>query len=183
MAYVTLANVRQHGGYKSTELGHDDEIDELIPRAESAIESYTNNVFNLGGTTTRYFDALEDVEGQKLYFDEWLASTTSLVITNGDGNTVASSEYVTLPRNGTPIYGLQLKSSSTVAWDYTTSPENAISIVGYWGFSENPPEDIKLACIQLVLHWLRLEDQSEDKVIPSDICMMLKPYTQRVGWL
>jgi hypothetical protein len=184
MAYVTKAEVLQHGGMDSNDaLGA--EISSLIARAESAIESDTGNVFELTSTSTRKFDAIANVDGSILYFDEWLANTTSLVITNGDADetVIASTKYVTLPRNSTPIYGIQLKTDTTDVWEYSTSPEDAISVVGNWGYSENPSSDVKLACIMLILHWLRQEDQSDDKDFPSDVCKLLKHYTRAVAWL
>lgn len=184
MAYVTLAQIRQHGNYDADETGRDVELSALIPRATAAIEAYTNNIFEITSTSTRYFDApIDGKDYRTLYFDEWLSDTTSLEVTNGDGSTVSSSDFVTLPRNHTPIYGLELKTSATVAWDYTTSPEDAISVVGYWGYSQSPPDDVVLACILLVLHWIRMEDQAEDKTMPEDVCMLLKPFRQAVAWL
>jgi len=189
MAYVTLAQIRQHGDYDPGDTGQDAEISALIPRAQSAIESYTNNVFEISAVSTRVFDAptartaSTDDEYDKLYFDNWLASTTDLVITNGDATTVTGTDYVTLPRNHTPIYGIELKSDSDVSWEYDTSPESAISIEGYWGYSITPPSDVVLACMQLVLHWLRVESQAVSKDMPDDVCMLLKPFKRKVQWL
>ena len=183
MAYVTLAEVRQHGEYSPKEIHKDAEISALIPRAEQAIETYTNQVFEVESTSARTFDPIEDTDGYILYFDEWLSDTSSLVVTNGDATVIASSKFVTIPRNRSPHYGIQLKTDSDVIWEYTDTPEDAISIVGYWGYSQTPPDDVKLACIQLILHWLRMEDQSLTNDMPESVCMLLKPYKQKVGWL
>jgi hypothetical protein len=177
MAYVTLNDIRQHGGYSADETSRDAEISALIPRAQSAIERHTNNVFEVDSTSERTFDY---VSGRELLFDEWMAVTTDLVITNGDGDVVASSNYVTMPLNNAPFYGVKLKTGSDVVWEYEDSPEGAISVVGYWGYSQTPPEDVKMACIQLILHWLRLEDQAEAAMMPDDIQMLLKPYKKLV---
>jgi len=182
MAYVTLADIRQHGGYDSDDTVQNAEISALIPRAQAAIEAYTHNIFEIGAVSTRTFDYGTDTDGYCLLFDEWLATITSLTVTNGDGDTVASSKYVTLPRNRTPIYGLELKLDSTVVWTYSSAPQAAISLEGYWGYSTSPPENVQLACIQLVLHWLRMEDQAEDKVLPDDVCLLLAPYKKVMAW-
>ena len=183
MAYVTLAEVRSYGGYDAMDTSQDAELSALIPRAQAVIEQYTGNVFEVSSTSTRQFDAIANVDGYRLLFDGWLANTSSLVVTNGDGQTVASSQYVTLPRNDIPIYGLQLKSDATVVWEYTDAPENAISVVGNWGYSVTPPEDVKLACLRLVLYWIKLEGKAAERTIPSDVIRTLKPYKQTVMWV
>jgi hypothetical protein len=81
---------------------------------------------------TRYFDAIENVRGYTLMFDaDLLAATT---ITNGDATTVSASSYVTEPRNDTPYYGLKLKASAGLSWTWQTDHENALSVLGVWGY-------------------------------------------------
>lgn len=181
MAYVTLSEVKQQGGYDASDTYHDGLIAALIPRAQNTIETITNNVFEVSGVTTRRFDYLLQTDGYKLYFDEYLATTDSLVVTNGTGDVVASSNYVTMPRNHNPIYGLQLKTDTDVVWDYDDSPEAAIQVTGYWGYSQSPPDAIKQVAIQLVLHWVRQNDQDTPQAIPEDIAMSLKPYSRLMG--
>lgn len=81
---------------------------------------------------TRYYDALRDTERMTLLLDDDLLAVTTL--TNGDGNTVASNDYVFEPRNAYPRYALTLKTSSGIYWTYDTDPENAISLAGVWGY-------------------------------------------------
>jgi hypothetical protein len=181
MAYVTLAEVKQQGGYDAGDTYHDGLITALIPRAQNTIETITNNVFEVDSVTTRRFDYMLQTDGYKLYFDEYLASTTSLVVTNGTGDVVASSNYVTMPRNHAPFYGLQLKTDTDVIWDYDDSPEEAIQIAGYWGYSLTPPDAIKQVAIELVLHWVRQNDQDTPEPMPETIMMALKPYTRITG--
>lgn len=173
MAYVTLDDVREYAGYIAGDTADDAVIQSLIPRAERAIEKHTGNVFEVEAVSTRVFDW---TDSYMLYFDQYLASTSDLVVTNGDGNTVASSNFITLPRNYRPIYGLELKLETDVVWEYTNSPQGAISIEGYWGYAQSPPDDIKLACIQLIVHWVRMQDQHDAKMMPDDIKLLLKPY-------
>jgi len=181
MAYVTLAEVKQQGGYDASDTFHDGLITSLIPRAQNTIETITNNVFEVSNTSERKFDYMLQTDGFKLYFDEYLATTDSLVVTNGTGDVIASSNYVTMPRNHAPFYGLQLKTDTDVVWDYEDSPEDAISIVGYWGYSTTPPDAIKQVAIQLILHWVRQNDQDTPEPMPADVNMMLKPYIRLSG--
>ena len=86
-----------------------------------------------------------------------------------------------MPRNHAPYYGLQLKTDTDVVWDYDDSPEAAIQVAGYWGYSQSPPDAIKQVAIQLVLHWVRQNDQDTPQAIPEDIAMSLKPYSRLMG--
>jgi hypothetical protein len=81
---------------------------------------------------TYYFDAIQNVRDYTLFVNPFdlLAITT---LTNGDTNTIASTNYVFEPRNNTPRYAITLKTSSGKSWQYNSDPENAISILGIWG--------------------------------------------------
>lgn len=177
MAYATASEVYERGNFETVEQD-DTKIDNLITAAEKFIDSYTHNTFEVSSDTTRKFDAVEDVDGQTLFFHgkyglDWLASITT--VTNGDGTVISSGSYVTEPRHSGPYYGITLKSS--VAWTYNTADSiDAISIEGKWGYSETVPAVVSEACILLVLHWYRMGDQAEEKMIPDDICQLLMPY-------
>ena len=84
-----------------------------------------------------------------MIFDEDLLSITTF--TNGDGTTIASTEYVFMPLNDNPKYGLKLLPSSTVTWECTTAndEEKALTILGSWGYSATAPAEIKLVCLAL----------------------------------
>jgi len=189
MAYTTAANVKTY--LKITGSGDDTLIGDLITRAQKAIESYCGRVFEAASDTTRYFDAVEDVAGRRLWLDKDLCAITS--VTNGDGDTVSSADYVTQPRNDTPYYALTLVTSSTVSWTYTDDPEDAIAIVGKWAYSTTAPADIVHATIRLASYYYRQKDaqvfgvtsnpeQGQLQIpegIPRDIRAMLWPYKLR----
>lgn len=81
---------------------------------------------------TRRYDPTRDCRGNRLVLDrDYLAFTT---ITNGDGNVVTSTQYVTEPRNNSPYWAIQLLGSTGLTWQYQTDPENAISILGVTGY-------------------------------------------------
>ena len=179
MAYVTLAEVRTHAGFDADDTTDDGRLAALIPQAQSAIDAWTRTTFEIASDTTKYFDAIDDVEGLTLYLVgahvfEQLADITT--ITNGDATVVTSGQYVTSPRNSAPYHAITLKSSANIEWTYTDDSENAIAIAGKWGYSTTPPETVKLACIMLVLHWYRQDDQSEEIDMPYDIKKLLMPY-------
>lgn len=169
----------------------------VIMQAQSIIETVCKRRFEASSDTTRYFDAEVDVvEGQGyggrrvLKLDDDLYSVTS--ITNGDGTTVTAGQYVFNPRNFRPYYEIELKASSTIAWTYSTTPENAIAVTGRWAYSLTPPDDIKWATVRLAAWLYRQRDTSSGDIdrpmlsnsgivlmpssLPSDVSKLLERY-------
>lgn len=118
--------------------------------------------FEVTADSTRRFDAIRDVDQtwRRLWLDDDLCQITS--ITNGDGVTVSTSDYVTDPRNETPYYALTIKLSSSVVWTYSNAPENAIAIVGRWGYSTAAPADIAQAVLELAAFEYRRRSTSSN---------------------
>ncbi len=192
MAYCTSTDVRQYLGISST--GDDTLITALIARATAQIEMHTHRDFE-SATGTRRFVVGVDTEGDTLYFDEDIVSITT-VTTDADAaspTTISSTEYVTLPRNRTPYYGIKILASADKSWDYTDDPEMGITVAGKWGYSTAPPADIKNAAIRLSAFLYRLKDAQVFDVqaipeagvitvpqgIPKDVQLILEPYVKR----
>jgi hypothetical protein len=127
---------------KSTATGDNDLITELISRAQAWFELESQRVLD-SATGTRYFDAIEDVFGLELILDRDLASITT--VTNGDDVEVTTGEYTTQPRNDPPYYSIKLLASSGKAWDYTTDPENSITVAGDWSSYATSSKEYKAA--------------------------------------
>lgn len=149
MSYASLASLRRYLGIPATETGGDTLLTGCLVRATAAIDGHTRRTFAAAADSTRSFDSRADVEGSVLWLDEDLCAVTS--ITNGDGTTVASTKYVTEPRNRTPWYALRLLASSGVVWEPQADgdTENAIVIVGRWAYSTTPPAAVEQACLEL----------------------------------
>jgi len=129
---------------------------------------YTNRVFEAGTAVgssdsyvTRYFDAFLDVDDSTLWLDKECCEIGS--ITNGDSNSIASSDYVTEPRNDTPFYAIKLLTSSSINWTYSVDPENAIQVAGIWAYSKTVPDDIKHICLRLT-KWLEDQRKTEGEL-------------------
>lgn len=209
MAYCTLSDVRAYLKFDASETGDDAIISGLIPHAKAIIDTYCRTTFEASSDSVRYFDApyfltIESVlfprlsnsvgeEARTLNFDTWCSQITSVV--NGDGVTIPSTEYVKNPRNATPFYGIALKQSSNYAWDYTTSPENAIAITGRWAYSITVPDTIHESAIELTAHLYtqRLTIGTESGIgddgvtltprgIPATVLAYLTPYRSIVSW-
>ena len=190
MAYTTAALVKTYLSISGS--GDDTLIGDIVTRSQKIIDAYCRRTFEASGDTTRYFDPTIDVVGRTLLLDADLCAITTL--TNGDGNVVSSGNYVKEPRNSTPYRALTLKSSATISWTYSTTPENSISILGKWAYSTAAPDDIVHATIRLASYLYRQKDNVRDVggdiiidagivravTLPTDVQALLAPYRRLV---
>ncbi len=191
--YASEDDLKTYLGIASTETDDDELLLQLILASQGMIERRTGRVFEAESNTSRTFDAIDDVDGDTLWFDEDLYSVNS--VTNGDGTTVTSAQYVTEPRNRTPYYAIKIRSDASIAWTYSDYPENAITISGKWAYSARPPAEIRQACIRLSSYLFHQKDNALDldrtfvaggvtvlpAAIPRDIDIMLHPYIKSYG--
>lgn len=156
MSYISVEEAKEYiGGISGG--GDDALLKVLIDSAQAYIEMETGRVFEHGTAANKSFDAVRDVDGATLYFDDMdLCSITT--VTNGDGVVVASDEYVTEPRRRTPYYAITLLPSSDKSWTYDEDPQNAIVISGKWAYSVTAPAAIKQACLDIVKTLYRSRD-------------------------
>lgn len=199
MAYTTRALIKSRLGIGETTT-HDTLIDNWILRASSLVDAETGRSFE-ATTATKYFTPLKQTFGGHLSEDgrtlllaphDLLTITT---LTNGDSAVISSSEYVLLPPNIAPYYGIRLKLTSTINWTYTTNPENAISIAGTWGYAATAPNGVIEAVEQAIVYWYKTFQaggnsgqamQSSDGVyltaprLPRDVDQLLCPYRKRL---
>lgn len=191
MAYAAASDVKTYLGISGS--GDDDLITALIARAQRAIDSRTGRSFEVSVDTTRRFTVGKDTVGEKLLFDADICAITTVKTDADDGSggtTVPATAYVTLPRNKTPYYGIQLLTSKNYDWTYTSDPEAGISVEGKWAYSTSPPADIVQACIRWAAYMYRQKDaQVFDTIaipdagviqipagIPADVEKLLSPY-------
>jgi len=159
MAYTSAALLKAYLGKDSA----DDDVllGNLIARAQKAIDNYTGRIFAASADTTRKFTVGRDTKGRVLYFDEDICSITTVVNNADDGSggtTITSSYYVTYPRNRTPYHAIELLYSSSYFWEYTSDPENGITVTGKWAYATTAPYDIAHACIRLAAYFYRQKD-------------------------
>jgi hypothetical protein len=189
MSYCTVDDVKTYLDIDET----DDDVllASCIERAQAVIDRHTSRTFEATVDATKYLDAAEDVDGRTLHVGAAgdLCAITS--VTNGDGSVLASTDYVTQPRNQTPYYAIRLLASSGHTWTYVTDPENAIKVVGKWAYSASAPPDIEQACLRLAVVFYRQKDTTAEidrpllagdgtivmpQTIPPDVRSLLKPY-------
>ncbi len=152
MAYATVAELKTYLGISGS--GDDALLSDLLDRATAFIESYTGKSFT-ASTETRYFDySYIDDDDRLLILDEWLLSAAT--VKDADGNTISSDDYVLLPRNGDRYHSIRLKSAEV--WGCTSDEDASVSVAGEWGWSSEPPDDIKHVCIRLAGYYYRQRD-------------------------
>jgi hypothetical protein len=192
MAYTTTALVKTYLGISTST--DDTLIGTLIVRAQAMVDSYTGRTFEASANSTNYFNAKSDVYGRTLYFSEGLEAATISTVTNGDSTTLtANTDYVTVPANKTPYYGLTVLESSSKLWTSTSAGDNerAISISAKWAYSTSAPDDIAAATIRLTAFLYRQRESNADLDravsvgdgmvllpgrLPADIAAILEPY-------
>jgi hypothetical protein len=156
VAYAQVSDVKLYRGIASTETDDDTLIATLIDAAQSQIDAYCDRTFDATATSTRYFDAVEDVDGRRLYLDAECAQIVT--ITNGDSTTVASTSYTTVPRNETPYREIVIRTGSGVSWTYGTEPEDAIAVRGRWAYGMTIPAAIGQAAVRLAAYFYAQKD-------------------------
>jgi hypothetical protein len=165
MAYCAVSDLKTYLGIPTATTTDDALLTALIASAQRAIDLHTHRTFEAAQDSTKYFDADEDVYGLRLDWTPYgldLCAITSVV--NGDGTTVASGQYVTEPRHQTPYYGIQLKVSSGLFWEYSAGddPENAIAVTGKWAYSTTAPAEIVHVCKEMAALFYKQRDGNAD---------------------
>jgi len=155
MAYATLPELRAYLNIATADTADDVLLGRVLNNAQSAIDTYCGWQFE-AHTATRLYDSEADVVGSVLNLDEPLLSITTL--TNGDADVLTAAEYFLLPHNSVPKWGIQLRPSTGLYWTYTTDHEQAISVVGTWGYSATAPADVQQACLRWAGYMYRQRD-------------------------
>lgn len=169
MPYTTAAAVKSYLGITSS--SDDALLTTLISSAQAAIDTYTHRTFEAATDTTKYFDAEDDTSESYTMLD-WtpygldLAQITSIV--NGDGVTIPASAYVLEPRHYPPYYGVKLKVSSGLYFEYDNNNdhENAVAVTGRWAYSITAPADVIHACIEIASLFYKQRDSNTDALRP-----------------
>ncbi len=185
--YATVAALKTY--LHITGSNDDDLLGDLVTRASRLIEEHCRRVF-YPTSETRYFDAAgPQIYGRMLLLDYDLLSVTT--VTNGNGATIPSSDYILRPANWSPYFAIVIKQSSSHRWTYTTDLEAAISVEGVWGYDVDVPDTIRQATLRLAAWLYRQRDTGMELVqvevndqgqavspprLPRDVYDMLSPF-------
>lgn len=142
--YASLQEYKDYQRITSTDVVDDSFIESALEAASRWIDRESGTRFYTE-TETRHYDT---PTANLIMLDANFTAITS--VTNGDGTSVAASNFVTLPANSVPLYGIELKTASGIKWLETNgSPQQAITVVGSVGYSALPPKDIYFACLEI----------------------------------
>ncbi len=144
--YCTLADYKIYAKVESEDSDDEALLEDIIEAASRFIDTQSGRTF-YARTETRYYSV---PASRTLKVDDDLLTITTL--TNGDDTTIASTEYHLLPKNVSPKYAIQLKSTSSIFWlsDSSGGVEYVISVAGTWGWVASEPANINIACKQIV---------------------------------
>lgn len=183
--YATLAEVRAYGSFKSEDLGNDDLLEDLITRISRLMDKLTGRTFAPDADATFYL-SIDAVEGRDLFLGELdypLLSISSLK--NGDGTTIASTEYLLLPRGAPRFHTIRLKEMSDVDWEDSANGDGFIEITGKWGWSTTVPEEIRLATIEAVAFIFKQRktiEESERAQVSGDGVLLMPAMLPKRSW-
>lgn len=195
--YISSSDIKTWGGIPTTDTVDDAELTLLIARAQKYVDVYTGRAFEVDSDSeaTRYYTASIDVARNTLWLDKDLNTVVSIV---AGSDALASTDYVTEPRNDKPFYAITLTAQSDEDWGNPNSDgdyENAISVDAQWAYSSTAPADIQHAMLRLVKWYYkqgRVTDETADRPIvlesgatvlpsqiPSDVTEILDRYRYR----
>jgi hypothetical protein len=145
-AYASITDFKAYARITSTDTTDDGVIGDILESASKLIDTETRRTF-YARVETRLYD-VPDTDTLYIEDDDLLTVTT---LTNGDSTVLTTTDYILLPANSYPKYAIKLKDSSTYSWaeDSSGNSEQAISILGTWGYSSSAPADIKEACLEI----------------------------------
>ncbi len=127
MNLATLAQVKRYCGIPTAFTDDDALLTRLIIDGEMWAERAAQRAFK-PAIETRTFDW----PGQStLYFGDDLLEL--ITVTNGDATSVTLTDLNLQPRHHYPKFGVGINRGSGITWQYTSTPENAISIKAAWG--------------------------------------------------
>lgn len=131
--YATLKEFKVYAGVSKDNTDHDALIRDILTWSSRQMDRITRRFF-YEMTQTRKFDC-PTATFRDLMFDWPLLSLTTL--TNGNAATIGSTNYFLYPDPNTePFLWLELRDDSGIVWEYSTTPQQAIQVLGEWGWHE-----------------------------------------------
>lgn len=135
----------------------------LAKRASRAIDRFTGRdagAFYVAVDTIRYYDGSGE---RDQWIDELAAAPTSVAVAEAgdltDYTAWASSDYMVWPYHGGPYARLdidQLYGSKSIWYRFPKS----VKVVGKFGYSTEPPDDVVMATIIQAARWFKRGQQA-----------------------
>lgn len=166
-------------GTLTTNDSDDDVLQAAVEQASQMFQTECRREFTATpGATLTYDLAPPDIYGSQLFFRADFLGVDQVY--NGNGSLIPASNYVLLPNNGLPKYGLQMVNGGGQWYQNpTTGYKQAITVNGTTGFceTEDRPSDVTRAVTKLAAWLYQTRDNTGDVVkfadgtmsIPSDV--------------
>lgn len=165
MAYADVEAIKMILEIDTTK--HDAILATMASQAQSVVDELTGYEWEAGADSTKRFTVGLDTVGSELHFGRFCAEITT--ITNdadaGAPDVLASSDFVTIPQNGSAFTGVKLLASSGKVWTYTSDPEMGITVEGKWARAVEAPDWVALAATRLAVFWYRKRTSQEFDVV------------------
>ena len=117
--YATLAEFKAYLKIPTATTTEDTLLQTFLDEADGLIDEIVGVPSSALTATARIFDDPALIDGRTLVFGRADVACAVTSVVNGDGETVAASDYYPLPRGELPIYGLTLTQASGLQWDTT----------------------------------------------------------------
>ncbi|MCW5876480.1 MAG: hypothetical protein KIS85_06315 [Anaerolineales bacterium] len=138
--YCTLAEYKAYRNIPEAVIKDDAVLAALIERASRYIDRQTGQRF-VAATAMRQY---EPPASSELELEAALQTLSGLV--NADGTTIALGDVRLLPLNGEYKTRIRLTADAP-GWG---GGDGLVEVTGSWGRFAEPPEDIRLACMEIV---------------------------------
>lgn len=114
---------------------HNALLAKFIRQASQEVTDRILKRFPLPFQATFRFHARQDVKVYDTLLTEHAADLlVATTVTNGNGTVITSTDYVLEPANRQPKQAIRLLDSAADQWTYDDDPEEAISVLGFWGY-------------------------------------------------
>lgn len=162
-------------GTLTTNTDDDDVLQAAVDQASAMFQTEVRREFTATpGATLTYDLAPPDIYGSKLYFGADFLGVDQVY--NGNGSLIPAANYVLLPNNGLPKYGLQMVNGNG-QWYFNnnTGYKAAIVVNGTTGFCEleDRPSDVVRAVTKLAAWLYQTRDNTGDVVKFADGTMSI----------
>lgn len=176
MNYVTLEEVKTYCNIPLDNTNFDGAINMLVPALSRATDRHCRRTFHLKTETQLYdfprhpdrsndHDWVKPRSKGQLFLRDELYSLTEII--NGDGSTITPDQVLLFPASGPPYQRLTLRIDQPAVFTYNDVPEQSIQVTGEWGFSDGPPEDVKLGVLTWVAYALNTQGDSSGVIVKS----------------
>lgn len=134
MSYASLTQFKAYLKIPTGTTSEDTLLQMFLDEADGIIDEIVGVPSAAAAATARVYDDPSLINERTLLFGRADVACAITSVVNGDGTTITSSNYVTLPRGELPIYGLALTQASGLSWD---TSDDGVTVTALWAHTTN----------------------------------------------